>query len=67
MKKTIRLDENGKPDDIVIKCDEVHIERLSDGCWWIGASKGKERVAISLIIEYSPPERRAWISATVIE
>jgi len=50
VKKTsiLRPDDNGKPDDIVISCDLVHIERMDTGEWWIGIYRGKKRVSIFL-------------------
>ena len=68
MKKKIRYNENGKPDDIVIKCDSVHLERLNDGCWWIGAYKGDERIVIYLTVEdYRPKEPRTYMNIQIIE
>lgn len=36
----IRPDPDGAPDDIVISCDSVHIERMADDAWWIGIYRG---------------------------
>jgi len=33
---TLRPDDKGRPDDIAVSCDAVHIERMDTGAWWIG-------------------------------
>jgi len=47
----IRLDMEGKEDDIVIDCDSIHLERMDDNFWWLGIYKGDKRVAFHIITE----------------
>ena len=57
--RILRPDAAGNPDDIVIDCTQVHIERMGSGEWWIGVYDGDKRVSLSL--------RGKWVSLHVNE
>jgi len=38
----VRPDEDGKPDDIVVNCDCIHLERMDDHYWWMGVYRGTQ-------------------------
>lgn len=44
----IRLDEDGNPDDIVISCDSIHLERMDNNFWWLGINKNGERTTFEI-------------------
>lgn len=44
----LRLDDEGKLDDIVLQCDSVHLERMSDDFWWLGVYRGRERTTFHI-------------------
>jgi len=58
----IRLDEHGEPDDVVLRCESLHLERLDEGVWWLAAYHGKRRTVLTL-----STKRGAPISAVVTE
>lgn len=51
--KEIRLDKDGKDDDIVISLEKglVHLERMNDQCWWLGVEDGAKTYHFDFLIE----------------
>ena len=49
-KKTIiRPDpQTGEPDDIVVDCDLIHLERMDDHWWWLGVYRGDKRITFHI-------------------
>jgi len=43
----IRLDKKNKPDDIVIY--NLHLERMDKRHWWLGYSRGNNRISFEII------------------
>lgn len=44
----IRCGDDGKPDDIVLQCDTVHLERCDDAVWFVAVYRGGKRTALFL-------------------
>lgn len=42
-RNALRPDSKGRPDDIAVSCDMVHIERMDRGAWWVGIYRGEKR------------------------
>ena len=47
----IRLDNNGKVDDVAISSDMFRLERMSDTVWWAAAYKGKRRTTFYIYLK----------------
>ncbi len=47
----IRLDQEGKKDDIVLNCDSIHLERMDNNCWCLIVYKKNKRTLFNLIAE----------------
>ena len=47
----IRLDKEGKEDDIVIQCDSIHLGRMNNNFWWLGIYKKDKRTTFHIITE----------------
>ena len=44
----VRLDHQGNLDEIVAAGCFVHLEQLADNEWWLGITKGSERLSVRL-------------------
>jgi hypothetical protein len=44
----VRPDAQGEPDDIVIDCDRIHLERMDQHYWWLGVYRGDKRICFHL-------------------
>lgn len=40
----LRPDDKGRPDDIVIDCTAIHLERMNKGAWYLGVWRGDKVV-----------------------
>jgi hypothetical protein len=51
-KTVIRPDpQTGEPDDTVVACDWIHLERMDDHWWWLGVYRGDLRITFHLTAE----------------
>jgi hypothetical protein len=44
----VRPDENGDPDQIMVDCDRIHLERMDEHTWWLGISRGQKGICFVL-------------------
>lgn len=49
----IRLDREGQEDDIVIQCDQIHLERMDRNLWSLLVYQGDKRVNFNIIAQQS--------------
>lgn len=47
----VRTDRDGKPEEVVVDCDVVYIQRLEDDMFWIGICRGDERMTFVIASE----------------
>ena len=47
----IRLDGGGNEDDIVLQCDEIHLERMTEDVWSLLVYKRNKRISLDMVIE----------------
>lgn len=59
----IRLDDGGRPDDIVIRDATLfRAERLDGDAWWVAVYRGERRIAFWFRVT-----RKGRLTATVVE
>lgn len=50
----LRPDKQGQPDDLVIDCDWIHLERMDNHWWWMGIYRGNKRVTLYIGLDRTP-------------
>ena len=51
----------GAPDDIVVDCETMHLERMDDNFWWLGCYRDNKRITFYI------NQTETGIEVTVVE